>query len=54
MFAKYFLDVSNFELFEIMDKNKGIFFMRRRRLGLLEGKAFEVERTHIYILKLQS
>lgn len=47
IFAQYFPDVSNSELYKIMDKYKGLFFMRRRRLLLLEGKVSEVVKdTH--------
>lgn len=49
-FAQNFPNVSNSELFEIIDKHKGIFFMRRRRLLLLEGKSSEVEEdTHLKV-----
>lgn len=42
VFAEHFPDVSNLELFDVMNKYKGLFFMRRRRLLLLEGKGKEV------------
>lgn len=42
IFSQHFPDVSNLELFEVMNKYKGLFFMRRRRLLLLKGKGQEV------------
>lgn len=56
VFAEHFPDVSNSELFRVMNKYKGLFFMRRWRLLLLEGKGKEVlKNTHtlaIEVLKM--
>lgn len=52
VFAEHFPDVSNSKLFDVMNKYKGIFFMRRRRLLLLEGKGKEVLKdTHTHSLE---
>lgn len=49
-FSQYFPDASNSELFEILNRYKGIFFMRKRRLQLLGGKTSEVEKdTHLQV-----
>lgn len=50
VFAQYFPDLSNSELFDVLDQNKGLFFTRRRRLWLLEGRVDDVEKdTHQYM-----
>lgn len=53
VFAQYFLDLSNFELFEVINQNKGLFFTRRRRLWLLEGRIDDVEKdTHLHMMTI--
>lgn len=47
IFAQYFPDVPKIELYEVVERYKGLFFMRRRRLLLLEGKVPKVVKdTH--------